>query len=114
LVNAVKYIVATQFKRRIFNFIVGLYFPLCSLQLQDLKARKERQAENLQVAKERGSIAFSVDFAQREEARSQEEKLKNGRENLRSIENQRAKAVASLPPWYMKQIIYFCNDLCSF
>jgi hypothetical protein len=56
--------------------------------------------ENQRLAQVRGAIAFDVDLAQQEEKKSLLDKLQNDRENLRFIENQRAKAIASLPPWY--------------
>lgn len=74
------------------------FFFLLS-QLEALRNKKEKKVENLQVAQVRGAVAFNVDFAQREETKSLLDKLQNDRENLRFIENQRAKAIASLPPW---------------
>jgi hypothetical protein len=65
-----------------------------------LRKKQEKKVDNLRVAQVRGAIAFDVDLAQQEETKSLLDKLQNDRENLRFIENQRAKAIASLPPWY--------------
>jgi hypothetical protein len=69
-------------------------------QLEALKNKIEKKVEHLRVAQVRGAIAFDVDLAQREETKSLIDKQQTDRENLRFIENQRAKAIANLPPWY--------------
>ncbi|XP_059486509.1 trichohyalin-like [Neocloeon triangulifer] len=76
----------------------GQSFKAVEEDLALVKKQQEKKEKRDKSAKERGAVAFQIEIAEREQGEIIRKTSRHKREHLRFVENQRAKAVASLPP----------------